>query len=180
MKVELDQFELFCWLEGCSIGSNLRQGIWDRAIGEFYGMMTDEERLWLYTYAKRDITSRFLRESTPGREDFFKFLARFNPANQYKVTMAANKDKVGIVETYKWQGEYYINARLRCAKEHIRFIKPYGFKKDCNADYCMWRNTCKRFNKKAEGAHCMYSNAKCDWYINKSTEHGADLSHFEL
>ena len=85
-----------------------------------------------------------------------------------------------IVEAYRWQGEYYVDFNRMCHKPFIKSVEPVPFENKCDAAYCMWHDSCARFDPEADEQHVLYANTKCDWFINKNTEHGADLSHFEL
>lgn len=185
MNINIDKFELLYWLEGCAHGSHLRQGIWQRCIDEFYDKLSSEQRLWLYTYAKRNITECYLREDHYGRNDFFKFLACYNPANRYNVTVEGNDDdgkhlRINV-HAYKYEGDYWLSYRQCVAKEYIKSVKRDKVS-PCSADYCMWHDTCARYSTdpSVTEVHVLYDTAKCDWYINENTDHGADLSHFEI
>lgn len=183
MNINIDKFELLYLLEGCSIGSHLRQGIWERCIDEFYDKLSRDERLWLYTYAKRDITPRYKREDRVGRDDFLKFLACFNPANRYKVAVEGDIDGKHVrqlVDAYKFNGIYWVSYRRMVAKEYIKSVERNRVS-SCSVHYCMWHDSCARYSTdpNVTERHVLCANTKCDWYINEATEHGADLSHFE-
>lgn len=184
MQINIDKFELMYLLEGCSIGSHLRQGIWERCIDEFYDKMSPDARLWLYTYAKRDITPRYLRKDRCGREDFFKFLACFNPANRFMVKVegrAGGHYKRQLVDAYKYGDTYWVSFRRYIPDEYIKNVERDKVS-PCAASYCMWHESCARYSTdpKVKERHVLYADTKCDWYINEATEHGADLKHFEI
>ena len=115
MLIDLDRHQILYYLEGCAHGSHLRQDCWHQMIN-LYPKFTQEERDFLYTYAKRDIAPLFqphhfdhpaldgLRHV--GAEDFDQFLACFDKDNHYMVT--AEKDgKSETKETYLYNGKYY-------------------------------------------------------------------------
>lgn len=54
MLVNLDKFELLNYINGCAIGSHLRQGIWQRCVDEFYDKLNDKERAFIYEISLRD------------------------------------------------------------------------------------------------------------------------------
>lgn len=183
MNINIDKFELMYLLEGCSIGSHLRQGIWERCIDEFYDKLSRDERLWLYTYAKRDITPRYKRKDAVGREDFFKFLACFNPANRYMVAVEGEVDgkhKRELVDAYKYGDVFWVSYRRFIPEEYIKSVERDRVS-PCSASYCMWRDSCVRYSTdpNVTDRHVLYADTKCDWYINVATEHGADMQHFE-
>ena len=183
MKTNLSEFEILYLCEGCAIGSHLRQGIWERCIDEFFAKLSDDEREWLYTYAKRDITHNFIREGTCGRGDYFKFLARFNPANRYMV--AAEGDVGGKhikknIDAFKWDGKFWIDSRHSVIEDTVTNVEQAPFTKCC-ADFCVLCETCARYsdNPAVTDKFINHMNEKCYWYIYKKMEHGVNLNHFE-
>lgn len=191
MKVDIDKYDLLYWLEGCGRGSHLRQGIWQRAVDEFYDKLSPNERLVVYVYAKRDLTEIFvpkkLRDGSTyqsvGHEDFFQFLARFNPANQYKVHIkgkADGKDVDEWIDAYHWNDRFYTKFNRYIAKERIVEVEHLTDFDKCNFFSCMWHEHCARWDMSAEEKIGLYANSKCDWFINDQTEHGADFKHFEI
>lgn len=180
MKIDIDKFDLLNWLEGCSIGSHLRQGIWRRCIDEFYSKLTAQERLWLYTYAKRDITDRYKDKSSCGREDFFKFLACYNPANRYTVIAEGiidGKKQKQRVKAFRFQGDFWVSYQRYIAPEYVKLVKKDTVKVDkCAAGYCPKMPTCARYtDDKKAGIFGAPLAISCDWYINKNTTHGSDI-----
>lgn len=111
MQTELDRFELLYFLEGCVTGSHLRQGVWRRCVNEFYRKLDDGDRNFIFHYAVRDLMGR---ERDFAREDFAKFIARFNPDNQYKVTVQGKE-----YDTFLFDGRYYTDFEMRIADEYI-------------------------------------------------------------
>lgn len=185
ITIKIDKFNILYWLEGCANGSHLRQDIWERCIDEFYGKMTTDQRLWLYTYVKRNITPRFMSKySNAGKEDFLKFLACFNPANRFTIVaegMVDGKQVKETASTFYFDKRYWVSSRQCVASEYIKSITPESYGR-CSADYCMWHETCKRFTTDPNETerHVLYHDAKCDWYIDNLTPHGVNFEHFEL
>lgn len=180
MKIELGRFELLYLLEGCARGSHLRQGIWERAVNEFYGKLSEEEREVVYMYAKRDLTGIF-SDGHFGSGYFFNFLARFNPANQYVVYVvgdAGGKHHDETVMAYRYNGEYHTHFNRYVAPEFIAGAKRSGGYDKCSLP-CVWHEHCARYYANADERKSLYVGSKCDWFINRDTEHGADLKHFE-
>lgn len=187
MKIEIDKFELLNWMNGCAVGSHLRQGIWQRAVDEFYDKLTEGERLCVYMYAKRDLTDFFVPKRLKngdtyhpfGHEYFFQFLACYNPSNRYKVHMKGvvdGKKHDEWVNAYWWNNRYYTKFNRYCAQEYIvETIVDDKYEK-CGLP-CIWHDKCARYNERA-GRIGIYANSKCDWFINIDTPHGADLEHF--
>lgn len=188
MITNLDQYELLWFLEGCARGSHLRQGIWQRAVDEFYDKLNANERLTIYMYAKRDLTEIFVPKNiggtayqNPGHKDFFNFLACFNPTNRYEVHMKGNvdgKDYDEWVNAYFYDGDYHVKFNLTCAREYITETKAVDDFDKCNFVECKWSKHCARLDVDSEDRIGLYKTSKCDWFINKGTEHGADFKHF--
>lgn len=134
-------------------------------------------------YAKRDLTDRYVKETSVGREDYFKFLACFNPANRYMVAVEGDingKHKRELVDAYKYDGIYWVSYRRYIPEEYIKSVDPDKVSL-CSAGYCMWHRTCKRYSDDPSitERHVFCGNVRCDWYIDKDTDHGANLKHFE-
>lgn len=185
MKTTLTQFDILDWMHGCAIGSHLRQGIWRRAVDEFYAKLTPQQRLAVYTYAKRDLTPVFLPHTVGGKEfphaghdDFFRFLARYNPANQYLVHAKDELEDI-TVEAYRYKGNYYVSFYQFVAKDAITYVQPAGTYELCGLA-CMWHAHCARYNSGNATNIGLYPTARCDWFINAQSDHGADLKHFEI
>ena len=145
--INLDKFEILWFCEGAIGKSHLRWGIYDKMVDEVYPVLSEDERVFVYTYLKRDTawhwTRRTLGDETP-YEYWQQMLARFNPANQYKVTMKRGREKKQVVEAYLFKGKYYINWKSYCDPNYIKDIEALPFKK-CINSWCGSRDICKRF-----------------------------------
>ncbi len=87
MITDLSKFELLHFLEGCSIGSHLRQGVWQRCIDEFYDKLDYNERNFIFHYSVRDLWDKMVhsdKDQYPrcGEEDFLAFIDCYNPARR--------------------------------------------------------------------------------------------------
>ena len=116
MKIDLDQHQILYYLEGCAHGSHLRQSCWHQMI-DLYPQFTQEERDFLYFYAKRDIAPIFARVSPGGyrpcgAEYFDQFLACFDRDNRYMVT-AVDGERTITAETYLYNGHYWTSGIMR-------------------------------------------------------------------
>lgn len=183
MNINISKFDLLHWLKGCASSSHLAQDIWSRCIDEFYDKLSPQERLRIYMYAKRDLTYLYVKETSVGREDFFKFLACFNPANRYMVAVEGEVDgqhKRELVDAYLYDYRYWVSYRRYIPEEYIKSVEPDKVSL-CSAGYCMWHDSCARYttNPNVTERHVLYAETKCDWYINEATDHGANLKHFE-
>ena len=126
MQIDLDKFQILYYLEGCAHGSHLRQGCWHQMIN-LYPKFTQEERDFLYTYAKRDIAPLFGRSfadgSRPcGAENFDQFLACFDKDNRYMVT-AQDGERTETAETYLYNGHYWTSGVMRFENRCITNIE---------------------------------------------------------
>lgn len=198
MTTNLDWHDIIYLMEGCAGGSHLRQGIWQRAVDEFWKKLSDDERKVIYWIAKRDITERFFYElhgepqTSFGYDDFAEFLARFNPSNQYRVTMdgeVSGKHIHEVVDAFLWarsddakdtQARYHTGFTRFCASEYIVETehKPYQC---CGFNNCPLKDNCARYFE-TRGippsfiSYYRFYNAgdriKCDHYINSNTLSG--------
>lgn len=190
MNTDLSKWDILYWMEGCARGSHLRQDIWERAVNEFYPKLSDKEKSSIYTYAKRDLTEIFMPKQIGkdchyqhvGHEEFLQFLACYNPANRFQVHVKGEINgemQEGYVNAYLYKGGYYIDFRRLCAKEFIVDVKRIELEDRCNFTACKWSKNCARYDKDFGAPIGYYANSKCDWFINKGTDDGVDLSHFK-
>lgn len=133
MLVNLDKFELLYFINGCAIGSHLRQGIWKRCVDEFYGKLNDKERAFIYQFSLRDFWEIMAMAKYPnvnkeyprfGFDDYKKFLACYNPNNRYNVKFEGvpeGKKKVKKEEAnaYLYDGKYWIDFQRYIPNEYI-------------------------------------------------------------
>lgn len=99
-------------------------------VNDAFPQLNDDERAFIYTYSMRDLSSKILdRES----EYWNRFIERYNPDNQYEITIT---DGVGLPHrVYKHKDKYYIDWNTRINEECIVEIKKLTinnpYKKDC-------------------------------------------------
>jgi len=176
--INLDKAEITWYLQGAMSGSHLRWEAYERMVKEIWKQLSEREREWIYTYVKRDLSWHFDTntfkhiDETPKRY-FEQVLARYNPANQYLVTMNNGKLKKDVVEqAYKWDGRYYVGWRKYCAKEHIKKVEQLPYRK-CKNDLCKSCNKCVRYTKYKDGDELMDKSLwicdKCDWIIEETS-----------
>ena len=136
MLVNLNKFELLNYINGCAIGSHLRQGIWQRCVDEFYDKLNDNERAFIYEFSLRDFWEIMARAKFPnvnkeyancGFEDYRKFLACFKPGNRYDVILKGNmkggKPMTEKVEAYLFNGGYWVGFQRHIDTKCIKSIK---------------------------------------------------------
>lgn len=174
--LRLDRFELMWLAEGAIGRSHLRWDIYSMFVNDVYPQLSDNEREAIYTYIKRD-DSRFFEGNyvdETAKEYFYQMLARFNPANQFIVTLKEGRKKQQIVDNaYFWDGKYYVGWNRYCAPEYIKKIvqKPY---KKCTNEWCGSCINCERFLTYGDKATfggtldgVLSSCEKCDFIIEK-------------
>ena len=122
MKVELDIFEMYYLLESCLRGSHLRSGTILRFVDDLYELFTKEQREKLYYDTLRLIyDNNFVPcDSCCGADTVF--MARYNPDNQYRVTVSDGK-QTQTVDAFLLNGRYYIKSNRVCAPEFITKIE---------------------------------------------------------
>ena len=169
--LKLDKFRLLWLLEGAVGKSHLRWDIYDMFVNDVYPQLNDNEREFIYIYAKRDLSWHFEGDfvaETP-HQFFRQMLARFNPANQYKVTLKDGRKKAEVRDdAYLFDGKYYVGWQRYCAPEYIKKVerKPY---KTCTNEYCSAKCKCLRFSEHKKGDDVLeggnFGVDKCDFMI---------------
>lgn len=129
-KLTLNKFDLLYFLEGIVGGSHLRWDGYEKMVNDAFPQLNDDERAFIYTYSMRDLSGKILdRES----EYWNRFIERYNPDNQYEITIT---DGVGLPHrVYKHKDKYYIDWNTRINEECIVEIKKLTidnpYKRDC-------------------------------------------------
>ena len=172
-KLTLDRFELLWWCEGFVGKSHLRWDGYERMVNDVFPQLSEDERECIYAYVKRDLSWHFegkYVDETP-HEYFKQMLARYNPANQYKV-MLKNGNECESVIAYKWNGKYYTCWNRICNEDFIVHTKHLPYKRCCNK-YCGSRNKCLRYKEvinegedEIEGTR-LFACDKCDLIIEQ-------------
>lgn len=122
MKVELDMFEMYCLLESCIRGSHLRSSTILRFVDDWYELFTNEQREKLYYDTLRLVyDNNFVPcDSCCGADTVF--MARYNPDNQYRVTVSDGRE-TKTVNAFKMNNKYYVKSNRFCAEEYIKKIE---------------------------------------------------------
>lgn len=122
MKVNLDKFEIYWLLESCFRGSHLRSNTILRFVDEWYDMFPPQQRKDMYDWILRDVYGgKFVPEPRLCGTDKV-FMARYNPCNQYRVTVSDGK-QTQTVDAFELDGRYWINSTRFCAEEYIKKIE---------------------------------------------------------
>lgn len=119
MKIESDKFEMYYLLEGCFRGSHLRATTIYRFVDEWYDLFSQIERRQMYNNV---LTNIYYEEFKPLERLYGAdktFMARYNPDNQYKVTMIDGS----VVNAFLKDGRYYIKSNRYCAEEFITKVE---------------------------------------------------------
>ena len=170
-KLSLDRFQLLWLCEGAIGKSHLRWDIYPMMVNDVWPQLSDEEREILFTYIKRDESWMFSGgwgfDETP-RQYYLQMLARYNPTNQYIVTLKDGRKKQITDNAYKWDGKYYVGWQRYCSPENIIKVEQKPYKK-CTNDWCRARQLCLRFPYN-EGDKKMWDDTKrqcdkCDFII---------------
>lgn len=122
MKVTLDIFEMYYLLESCLRGSHLRSGTILRFVDDWYELFTKEERGKLYYDTLRLIYNNKFEACSACCGADIVFMARYNPDNQYRVTVS-DGSQTKTVDAYLLDGRYYIKSQRFCAPEFITKIE---------------------------------------------------------
>lgn len=173
--VTLDWHELLWWLQGGMSGSHLRWSVYEDFVDRVWPQLDDKERENIYTYAKRDLSWHFEGDhvdETP-HQYFLQLLARFNPANQYVVTLKASRGKRMKKEAYLWNGKYYVDWKRFCATVYIVKVEQKKYQR-CGNGMCKYKDRCMRYVEYTGGDLFMFgdlrSTSKCDFFIEKTDD----------
>ena len=122
MKVELDIFEMYYLLESCLRGSHLRSGTILLFVDDWFELFPKEQREKLYYDTLRLIYDNNFIPFTQCCGADTVFMARYNPDNQYRVTVS-DGSQTETVDAFLLNGKYYIKSRRFCPKEYIKKIE---------------------------------------------------------
>lgn len=139
IKLELDWREVLWWMQGGMAGSHLRWSVYEDMVNRVWPQASEQERRNIFLIMRRDLGSYWRPKEWnghshmtedgegPWREDIFdktpwmyfrQVLARFDPDNQYFVTMK-DVDQFVRIRAYKWEGKYCIDWSRRCDETKI-------------------------------------------------------------
>lgn len=152
--LNLDKFELLWFCDGFVGKSHLRWDGYKIMIDNVFPQLNEAEREFIYTYAKRDFSWMFDKEKRKYVDDtpaisFRQMLARYNPANQYKVKLD-NGNEVETVDAYKWGDRYYGTERRSCNPDYIVNVEHKQYRK-CRNTCCDMRDKCLRYTEHKDG-----------------------------
>ena len=155
IKLQLEWREVLWWMQGGMAGSHLRWSVYEDMVNKVWPQCTEQERRNIHYIMERDFGTYWrnsegdwkpeseIFNKTPF-EYFRQVLARFDPDNQYAVTMKCKSSEAishscvwrysqpcasgdhwksdtfeTTVRTYKWQDEYRIDWERRCSETYI-------------------------------------------------------------
>ncbi len=112
-KLLIDFFEFQVLVEAAWYsGTILRHSIMQKAINVWYKHLSENERERTYDFFLRT------KEDEIKLEIQKRFMARYNPNNQYKVFAIYNGEEQ-IIETYLFNDKYWISETTQVAQEYI-------------------------------------------------------------
>jgi hypothetical protein len=170
--LRLNRFQLFWLCEGFVGKSHLRWDGYPMMVNDVFPQLNESE--FIYTYAKRDLSWYFegdCVDETP-RQYFLQMLARFNPANQYRVTMKKGREKQQVTEdAYLWDGKYYVGWNRYCDPDYVKKVEQKPYRK-CRNGFCAMKEKCLRFTTFTDGDKLLdgiekWSCDKCDLVIER-------------
>jgi hypothetical protein len=110
-QITIDLFEFQVLVEASwHAGTILRASIMKNAINGWYHKLSCEERARTFEFFQRT------QEATLAIQK--RFLARYDPSNQYNAHVNYNGEKQSI-ETYFFEGKYWTNETTHVAPEYI-------------------------------------------------------------
>ena len=118
MKIDLDIFGLWYFLESCLRGSHLRSGYVQDFTDVYFEKLTPEERKFLYDSALDKLyDGEFKPDNTMCGHDVW-LMARYNPDNQYSVKVKGCDNDV-IAFKLPDDNNYYIGERCHINESYI-------------------------------------------------------------
>lgn len=121
LTIDLDKFELYYLLESCFRGSHLRVHTITRYINEVYPKIPAGWRKDLYDWILRDIYDGEFKPIPRLCGEDIKFMARYNPNNQYTV-IYNDTGEDNCINCYLLDGKYYVKSDSYIAPEFIRRV----------------------------------------------------------
>lgn len=162
--LNLDRFQLLWLCEGAIGKSHLRWDIYPMMVNDVFPQLSDGEREAIFTYVKRDESWKFKDDyDKTAKEYYLKMLARYNPANQFVVTLKDGRKKQVIDNAYLWDGKYFVGWQRYCTPENIIKVEQKPFKK-CVNHMCYAKNICLRHYTYKGGDELLDNEQR---YVNK-------------
>lgn len=110
-KFEIDFFGLLFLAEVCIPPRPIARTMFFEDLSEiYYHQMTNQQRKQMYDFIKNKLPK--------DNEDAELFLARFNPENQYKVTVNY-KGKKDVVLAYKLKDKFHVSKNSSLNENYI-------------------------------------------------------------
>lgn len=116
--IQIDYHELSILIEACwSGGTILRASVMQKAVDNWYNLLTPTERNGLYSYANRVLKDRgaIMEMDKEIQEIFF---ARYNPSNQYNVHVRSGAGDE-ILQAFKWKDRFYVKKNTHIIPQNI-------------------------------------------------------------
>lgn len=122
MKVNLDNFEMYCLLESCLRGSHLRSSTILRFVDDWYDLFSAKERDKLYHNVLELIYDNDFKPSDRCCGADVIFMAAYNPENRYSVTTFYDGE-TKVVDAFLRNGKYFVKSNRFIAPEYITKIE---------------------------------------------------------
>lgn len=122
----LDKFKLLWLAEGAIGKSHLRWDIYEIFVNDIYPQLNDNEREFIYTYLKRDLSWMWegkYRDET-AYQYWLQMLERYNPTNRFELVLDDdNGHKENVYDAYMWNDRYYVDWNRYCCDDYIQSVK---------------------------------------------------------
>lgn len=113
-QMTINYFEFLVLVEASwYVGTILRHSIMVKAIDVWYHALSKNNRQKAFEY--------FTRHNACTEETHHRFMARYNPECQYRITLVNGSQK-DIVECYMFNNEYWNSSFQCCNKDFITHI----------------------------------------------------------
>lgn len=118
MKFKIDFFELSFLAQACIPPTPIARAMfWSRLCNEIYLDLSKAERRNLFEWITKESSFDIKNENCN------LFYCRFNPDNQYKVTVLVD-NKTKEIDCFKYHNRYHTNESTSLVEERIQKIEP--------------------------------------------------------
>lgn len=120
-KFEIDFFELMFLAEACIYPSPIARAVfWRDMIDKYYDMMSNNQRNRAYEWI--NLNSKYKEGLKKGIKEVLMFEDRYNPWNQYKVTVKYEGEEE-IHDAFYHKGRYHINSTTSIQEKYITKVE---------------------------------------------------------
>lgn len=119
--LEIDFFEILFLAQVCIPPVPIARGMfWERLIDELYPKLNDDQRKQFF----KNITEQY--RFSVENEECLLFYNRYNPDNQYAVTVSLGGVEIGFYHCFLHKDSYHTSKKSSVIPEAITNIRPFN------------------------------------------------------